>query len=1181
MFRSSLQRLILGTAMAGTLGLSLAPSTADAKFVSIYNHADLEWYSIDTEHFVVHYPQSRKTAEQGNDHYLTAEWTARKMAQVGEEMWPKMCAEFDYYLKEKIHIVVLNQADQLEGFTVPTLDWIEISANPGGTFYRGRGRMEWVSDVLVHEFAHVVSLKANATHSEGAMGVSLGGLYRDGIRDVDTGVELAIMDGDSVFWTEGGAEYWSDNTGYNWWTASRDQNIRMTILDDRQLDYDEWHTRSGKRGAGHWNDHERYYQQGYSFGQYLRQRFGHETYARFAIEYGKGWRANWETVIEDVLGIDAETLYNEWLEYVRERYAAQYERVKARGEIVGKELTGSPDKYAWSSPDKRDEHYAQKRYEREAEREKSGTYQWEPRTDPDGGYWGILNRATIVVHRADDDQVHEFTGRGLTDPMRAEEMALKSTSFRADFEHGWDFLPGGDGLVLTGHEEGGLPQSKLHAATNLQLEFDGYDWLQLVRYDMPSREKKDGNRTVQTRERKKFFGKQMYEEGSWSPIPNTLRGSDPAVSPDGKKVAFFQYTDGVLNLATINIDGTDKKLLTNFDDGTWLQTVDWSPDGDKLVFAIFRNFQQDLYTVNTDGSDLKPITWDQWEELDAHWAQDGKIYFSAEPDGIFNIYSYDPDGGEILQITNVIGGASTPQITSEGNLIYTYYTSYGWKVYALPADQFMNAPANHLFRTSYDEEEVQAALAFREDLSHWAEHTTKYKASKSLMAPTGGPTFQLKNDSRTDWDVSGGFWFWGQDFVEKHVVQGQIELGEDSFYDFMYLNQGWYPTLLFRAYHYDFKYESGYLLDLDDDTETTDDQKVFEVRNHQYGEVALTGLILPLNDVWNITGIGGWQHFGFKSTEETGRIPYLTRKFILGFLDFSNNSWLSRSPNPTFGRTVGITYQHGWTDVVYELMGGVSVDDGELLDNYQYNSGELRWTENIPLPTFGGIPFLSDARGNGHVFQVDTRIGMIDRNVDGNDEFRAGGQHPSYSGRNSLSPNTQFAGYPAYSLSGETMGMLNLAYRFPINKHIRKKIGPLFTYGIYGQLAGTAGNLWSFDPDCDTSPDACYESRYGDRIARDTADIHREIPFVDDAHKNGNYMLYDASAEVRVQSVLFHGVYWDSFARVAYGFNEIRGYGDVDGNDIYDTSDNAAGDELSNETEPAGVRVYIGLGTGW
>jgi hypothetical protein len=127
--------------------------------------------------------------------------------------------------------------------------------------------------------------------------------------------------------------------------------------------------------------------------------------------------------------------------------------------------------------------------------------------------------------------------------------------------------------------------------------------------------------------------------------------------------------------------------------------------------------------------------------------------------------------------------------------------------------------------------------------------------------------------------------------------------------------------------------------------------------------------------------------------------------------------------------------------------------------------------------------------------------------------------------------------------------------------------------------AGTAGNLWSFRPPEDAGD--YYLSRYGERIARDADAVTREIPFVDEAYKNGNSMLYDASAELRVRSVIFHGMPWDSFARVAYGFNEIRGYGDVNGDDLFDTSENALGDELSNETEPAGFRYYIGFGTGW
>ena len=76
-------------------------------------------------------------------------------------------------------------------------------------------------------------------------------------------------------------------------------------------------------------------------------------------------------------------------------------------------------------------------------------------------------------------------------------------------------------------------------------------------------------------------------------------------------------------------------------------------------------------------------------------------------------------------------------------------------------------------------------------------------------------------------------------------------------------------------------------------------------------------------------------------------------------------------------------------------------------------------------------------------------------------------------------------------------------------------------------------------------------------------------------------MLYDVSAEIRVTSLLYHSCDWNSFVRLAYGFNSVRGIGDVNGDSIFDTNDNNLGDELSNEREPAGFRLYVGLGTGW
>jgi hypothetical protein len=1176
------------TALASAAALLAFEGVAEAKFTFPTNHPDLQWLSIETEHFVIHYPVSKRDPK--NEHWFSSEWAARKSAKIAEEMWPKMCAHFNYYLKERVHIVLLDQTDDLEGFTVPTWDWIEISANPGYFFYRQRGRMEWFSDVLVHEFAHVVSLKAYATQSEGTFQVPMGGLLQDGINDIDTGVNFAISDGDSVYWTEGGAEYYSDDTGYNWWTAARDMNIRMTVLEDRLLTFKEWDTRAGKWG---WNDSERYYQQGYSFGLYLRERFGSDTYAKFAQEFAKGWRPDFDTVVEDVLGVSEEQLYNDWKTYLQQKYNTQWDRVKARGEVVGQDIRAYDKPWLYTTPEERDawlsstslsdpDKDTNKKYKRERRRQATGTWNFEPRASGDGRFIGYADGGQIQVRRWDERTERAFTGHDPTDPAIVDEMKHLSATFPQVMGSAWDFIPGRDAVVVASHEDDHPRFDPL----GFRLEDDGYNWNQLQIYELKPRTKKEGNREVETFERKKFIKQERIPKGTFHAIPNTLRGSDPAMSPDGKRVAYFEYKDGGMNLVVIDIDGNNKKYVTNWHDGTWLQRVDWSPDGTKLVLAVFRNYQQNLYIADPETNVLEPIMQDSWEEMDAHWANDGSIYFTADCDGIFNIYKYDPVARRFWQITNVIGGAQGPWITPDGNLLYTYYTSYGYKVHGLAKDEFMNAPADHLFETDYDGAVVKAALETSEDLTSYAGQTSEYRVRKSIMAPGGAPLLRLENDGGANWGLQGGFFFFAQDYVEKNSLFAITYLGDDSLAFAEYQFQGWWPTVGIDAYVYQGKSADGYIIDVDNDPTTTSSDERFERKQPYQVANAEPFITYPWNDNLDVDFRVQFFEYLIKQITDARFEPYMQRVEPQLSFEFSTIAGAGTSPNPPAGRDIELTLAHGFTDIVFKDYGGAVVDDGEVFDQYQFNRAELRWTEQMNVPTFGGVPILSKARAMQHRIQLDLRLGYVDRNVTGNDELHAGGQHPYQYGYGALTPNTLFSGYPAFSLSGETLGILNLAYRFPLMHQWQfHKAGPLAmasysgTSGVWMQLGGTAGNLWSFRPPAEGT--VSYVDQYDQRVAYDPDTIEREIPFVDRAYKNGNYLLFDAQAEIRVPIIAFNTTPWDSFFRVAYGFNEIGGYGDVDGDTFYNGSDSGNQDGLSTEVEKPGFRFYIGLGTGW
>ena len=101
--------------------------------------------------------------------------------------------------------------------------------------------------------------------------------------------------------------------------------------------------------------------------------------------------------------------------------------------------------------------------------------------------------------------------------------------------------------------------------------------------------------------------------------PWDLDGGDGAdISPDGKRVLFrFPAHEGFegSNLATMNLDGTDFRQLTNNAPGERMLSASYSPDGTRITFAHDGIAGlPDVWTMKTDGSDVQHVTtnplWD-------------------------------------------------------------------------------------------------------------------------------------------------------------------------------------------------------------------------------------------------------------------------------------------------------------------------------------------------------------------------------------------------------------------------------------------------------------------------------------------------------------------------------------------------------------------------------------------
>ena len=152
---------------------------------------------------------------------------------------------------------------------------------------------------------------------------------------------------------------------------------------------------------------------------------------------------------------------------------------------------------------------------------------------------------------------------------------------------------------------------------------------------------------------------------------NNRHENNPALSPDGKKVAFHGGNIGdplTWDIYVIDLGTKEEIRLTNniVLDGH----PDWSPDGSKIVFASFRDARgnpsgtADIYVINIDGTELTQLTNTLWEDNDPEWSPDGKkIAFKStrntKQSAREEIYIMDAaDGSNVKQLTRTLGWQS-------------------------------------------------------------------------------------------------------------------------------------------------------------------------------------------------------------------------------------------------------------------------------------------------------------------------------------------------------------------------------------------------------------------------------------------------------------------------------------------------------------------------------------------
>lgn len=133
------------------------------------------------------------------------------------------------------------------------------------------------------------------------------------------------------------------------------------------------------------------------------------------------------------------------------------------------------------------------------------------------------------------------------------------------------------------------------------------------------------------------------------PAENT----EPAWSPDGRKIAFTSYRDGNAEVYVMEADGTKPRRLTV--DRQADNSPAWTPDG-RIVFRSMRDRWANFYVMDADGANQKPLTATQLDKGSPVVSPDGRwiAFVGHSPEGGADIHVMPTAGGEAKNVTGAL-----------------------------------------------------------------------------------------------------------------------------------------------------------------------------------------------------------------------------------------------------------------------------------------------------------------------------------------------------------------------------------------------------------------------------------------------------------------------------------------------------------------------------------------------
>ncbi len=979
-------------------------------------HPELDWKTIETEHFLIHYHEG-------------AERTGKVVAKIAEEIYEPITSLYNHKPDQKVSFIIKDYDDYSNGAAYFYDNKVEIWA-PSMDF-DFRGTHNWLRNVITHEYTHIVQIQTAMKFGRRIPGVYLQWLGYESERrpDVLYGYPNVIasypISGFLIpaWFAEGVAQYNRPQLRYDFWDSHRDMILRSYVLADNMLTWNQMGV-FGKTSLGN----ESSYNAGFAFVHYLAQKYGIGALNEISRNLSSLGATTIDGAIERATGKDGESVYDKWREELKREYSERVRLINAnkvegvpflfvddKNEFDKHPVDGKPT-FALS------EGIARQHRDRCGLFVETGTADRYPTFSPDGKKLAFVSTMGAPYLGQSKLVVAELGGK-------------------------YKILQAGVGSEISWSPDG----KKLYYSRIAKNNPHFSSLSDIYVYDL---EKEEETRLT--------FG---------------VRAMTPSVAPDGKKLAFVVGKDGASNLAVLNLDYGEAEYsvlpqpasfrrLTSFVNGEQVYAPKWSPNGDRIVFDYSIRDGRDVAWIRPDGSEMEFLVSGDDDARNAVFTPDGsRILFNSDRTGIFNIYSLDVATKAIHQLTNVLGGAFMPTMNREGMLVYSNYTSKGYKLYAIDESKSLEAEDAHYVplpnsETALPRPQLTQFANDATDKFDWQkmrsyedaklENSSRpYKSVFTSLSFVPFIRFDNYNTKNTVLDnIKAGVYMFSNDVLDKTGIFGgaavNTKFERDLFLIFNYRGRlplfyqlGLEPVASLELYNITRKTDN--VLQLPVSTIPVDvSYSLFEadVVLSQPSHVGQFEFRFAHSRYSSAIGV-------FKLPESGILVPAssdlyliandLTLKWNVESIARSNTADIS-----PVGRKIQLTLSRSLNK--FNGDGEYDVGPTGLVPRYKninFTRAELSWREYIPF-------FFKH-----HTFTVKLRAGSIlERTVDGFFDFYAGGL-------------VGMKGYPFYSISGNEIAVAGLEYRFPLVENIDVRFLQFYFDKLYASVYGDFGNAWS------------------------------------------------------------------------------------------------------------------------